>query len=80
MLILPQFKGSGGYVRIDRPEGPPIERETNQCVHCMAHYVVQPGSGRRRGWCTHCAGPLCGAERCFQCVPFMKKVEGEAPW
>lgn len=61
-------------------DGPTIERDTLQCVHCMKHWVVQPGSGRRRGWCTRCNGPLCGAQECFTCVPFIAKVEGEAPW
>lgn len=80
MLILPKYKGTGGYIRIDNPEGPPVERDTMQCVHCMKHWIVQPGSGIRRGWCTHCNGPLCGADKCFKCVPFEKKVEGKAPW
>jgi len=80
-MLLPQYKGNAGYVRIDHPEGPAIERDTMQCVHCMKHWLVIPGSGRRRGWCTRCNGPVCGAEVCMtQCVPFEKKVVGEAPW
>jgi len=69
-----------GEILIVRPEGPPVSMDTLQCVHCMKHWIVQPGSGRRRGWCTNCNGPLCGGEKCFTCVPFLKKVEGEAPW
>jgi hypothetical protein len=61
-------------------DGPVVEHDTLQCVHCMKHWIVQPGSGRRRGWCTHCNGPLCGDKKCFTCVPFMKKIEGEAKW
>jgi hypothetical protein len=81
VLILPKFKGTGGYIRIDQPDGPPIERDTMQCQHCMKHFAVEPGSGRHRGWCTKCSGPLCGAATCMaNCVPFLKKVEGKAPW
>lgn len=80
-MLLPKWKGSGGYIEIVRPEGPPIARDTMQCQHCMRHWVVNPGSGRHRGWCVKCGGPLCGAEKCMtECVPFMKKVEGEARW
>ena len=61
-------------------DGPTVTHDTLQCAHCMRHWIVRPSSGRRRGWCTRCNGPLCGAAPCFTCVPFLKKVEGEAPW
>lgn len=81
MILLPKYSGDGGYILIVRPEGSPIEQETLQCVHCMKHWSVIPGSGKHRGFCTKCMGPLCGAEKCMrECVPFMKKVEGEAKW
>jgi hypothetical protein len=70
-----------GTVIIVQAAGPTIMRDTLQCSHCMVHWTVQPGSGRHRGWCTKCNGPLCGAEKCMRnCVPFEKKVYGEAPW
>lgn len=70
-----------GAVRIVGPDGPPIERDTLQCVHCMKHWQVVPGSGAHRGFCTRCMGPLCGAKGCMEtCVPFEKKVLGEAHW
>lgn len=81
MVLLPKWKGSGGYIRVDEPEGPPREYDTMQCSHCMKHWRVIPGSGQHRGWCLKCNGPLCGAQKCMtECVPFLKKVEGEAPW
>lgn len=70
MLVLPRWSGNGGYIRIDRPDGKPIERDTLQCVHCDKHWIVEPGSGRQRGWCVKCNGPVCGAERCMrECRP-----------
>ena len=80
-MLLPKWKGSGGVIEIVQPDGPTITRDTMQCRHCMRHWQVVPGSGRQRGWCLKCNGPLCGAEKCMhECVPFEKKVEGEAPW
>jgi hypothetical protein len=66
-----------GYIRIDVPDGKPIEHDTLQCVHCEAHWVVQPGSGRRRGWCTKCNGPVCGQHNCWSCLPADVQVYGE---
>jgi hypothetical protein len=51
-------------------DGPLVERDTRQCVHCAAHFVVEPGSGTVRGWCRRCAGPTCGAAKCNTCLPF----------
>lgn len=62
------------------PEGKPVEKDTLQCQHCQRHWFVEPGSGRHRGWCLKCGGPTCGGRKCLACVPFLKKVEGEAAW
>jgi len=50
------------------------ERELLHCVHCGYMWQVQPGSGRKRGYCTCCAGPTCGRTECDSCVPLMKKL------
>ena len=62
-----------GYVTIVG-DGPVIERDTLQCVHCGFHWMVIPGSGRRRGWCMKCNGPSCGAEECMACRPVAELV------
>lgn len=49
--------------------------DTLQCVHCNAHFVVIKGSGKTRGWCTHCNGPTCGSEECNECMDFRKKLD-----
>lgn len=47
---------------------PVLEARTLQCCHCGGHWVPRPGSGRVRGYCTNCAGPVCGPG-CAECVP-----------
>lgn len=49
--------------------------DTLQCVHCGGHWMPVPGSGRRRGWCYRCDGPLCGHDVCFTCIPEEKWLE-----
>lgn len=41
---------------------------TVQCVHCGGQFAIQPGSGKIRGICTRCMGPVCGPG-CNECVP-----------
>lgn len=48
---------------------------TSQCVHCGAHENIIPGSGKKRGFCPHCQGFLCGRKKCFTCIPFEAKLE-----
>ena len=56
---------------------------TLQCCHCGGHFPVQPGSGKTRGFCRNCMGPLCGKEACFVCVPQeqqLENIEHGRPW
>jgi hypothetical protein len=50
--------------------------ESVQCVHCSGHYYPQPGSGKRRGWCMNCQGPICGELLCDTCIPIEARLEG----
>lgn len=55
---------------------------TKQCVHCGLHWVVQPGSGKTRGFCMNCNGPVCG-EKCQECIPNERQLEAREagmPW
>lgn len=45
-----------------------------QCVHCGSHFPRQPGSGKVRGWCVRCHGPICGPG-CAACVPYEQQIE-----
>jgi hypothetical protein len=47
---------------------------TVKCIHCGGMWEVKPGSGRVRGWCTKCNGPVCGPG-CAACVPFERQLE-----
>ena len=44
--------------------GPTEERDLVQCVHCQYSWVWEPGSGKLRGYCTRCNGPVCGHRAC----------------
>lgn len=68
-------RNPSGHVIITDPDAArPLERDTLQCVHCGEHWVVQHGSGIKRGWCPLCNGPFCG-KKCEACVPFEKWLE-----
>lgn len=45
-----------------------------QCVHCGGHFELRPGSGKVRGFCMRCNGPVCGPQ-CAECVPFEQFLE-----
>jgi len=68
-----------GLVIVTDLDGNETVRDTLQCVHCQAHWVVVKGSGRRRGWCMKCGGPTCGAHACEVggCVPKEAALEAE---
>lgn len=65
-----------GIVTISDPgaDRPLLEVGTLCCVHCGGHWVPKPGSGRVRGWCTNCHGPVCGPG-CAECVPVEQMIE-----
>ena len=54
-----------------------IETDTLQCKHCGMHWQMIPGSGRIRGWCTKCNGPLCGENQMCMviCYPMEKRLD-----
>lgn len=73
MLILPQHlvRQPAGHILVDGQ----VVADTLQCVHCGAHWVVRPGSRRRRGWCLRCGGPTCGQPECDACRPMEQQLE-----
>ncbi len=72
----------GELVIIDPDMDQTTSLPTIQCVHCGMHWVSQPGSGKTRGFCMRCNGPVCG-KKCAVCVPFEKQLEAREagqPW
>lgn len=56
--------------------GQVAEGETLMCIHCQKHWMIRPGSGMARGWCSNCDGPTCGKLKCeTECVYFEKSIE-----
>jgi hypothetical protein len=65
----------GRAILIDPGADKPIsEVGTLQCCHCGGHWAPQPGSGRVRGWCQRCQGPVCGPD-CAECIPVLQYIE-----
>jgi hypothetical protein len=50
------------------------EGQTVMCEHCGAHFELVRGSGKRRGYCQHCAGPTCGRPACDTCDSWERKI------
>ena len=48
---------------------------TAMCRHCNAHFLVERGSGKKRGWCRYCGGPTCGKAQCDPCRPLGKWLD-----
>ena len=61
MIIKPDDYSKAEYVR--KPAGAILldDKEvanTLACVHCGAQWVPMPGSGKVRGFCMKCMGPI----------------------
>lgn len=51
-------------------------RDTVMCAHCQMHWVPEPGSGHKRGWCFKCQAHLCGKQACMAgCRPWEQQIE-----
>lgn len=63
-----------GYMVTTHPDGVVVEADTLQCAHCGCHWKIEPGSGKVRGYCLCCNGPICGP-KCAKCVPKEQQLE-----
>ena len=48
---------------------------TLQCPHCGGHFLIVPGSGKRRTFCMRCHAITCGAPSCDPCIPLEARLE-----
>lgn len=56
---------------LDRNE---TTRDTQQCVHCGAHWVMVKGSGKPHVFCQKCGGNTCSNPACLSvCYPEKKR-------
>ncbi len=65
-----------GVLTVSDPgaDRPLLESKTVQCCHCGGQFVPEPGSGKIRGFCFNCSGPICGSG-CVNCVPTEQMLE-----
>lgn len=75
MIHLIHTKPKANGVQIITGESGTVQSDTVCCVHCRHHWVVKPGSNKKRGFCMKCMGPTCGNKQCDNCVPYMKMIE-----
>lgn len=71
-------KPSGFLIETPLDGGPAIWRDTYRCRHCQRHWVHDKKTAhlRQRGFCTRCAGPVCGKDDCAGlCLPFEARLE-----
>lgn len=66
---------AAGYGLWTDPDGHAREADYLQCVHCGYTWIVQPGSGRKRGFCSQCPGVTCGKRACQAHVSLKKSDE-----
>ena len=67
-------KGTGILSDPDRPHEQQMDYK--QCVHCQGVWKVEPGSGKLRGYCAKCNGPVCGP-MCLECNGGIEKVNDD---
>lgn len=67
----------GVLLSTDKETGKTTGRELRTCCHCQHTWIHHPGSGRLRGFCTNCAGHVCGLPACVArgCVHFERFIE-----
>lgn len=66
---------AAGYGTWMEGDGQRMEADYLQCVHCQFTWVVQPGSGINRGFCSECPGPTCGKRECQSHLNWRKALD-----
>lgn len=67
-----KYAGEVEYIGLD---GKSTVRGIKQCCHCGGHWVVRPGSGNHRGFCTNCMGDICSDHCAKRCHSYEAKME-----
>lgn len=69
---LHKYAGEVEYIGLD---GKSVVKAIKKCCHCGGHWVSQPGSGNRRGFCRNCMGDVCSDACSHNCTPFEKQMD-----
>jgi len=71
---MPRFRAFG-YNRVTLDGKVTEESDTLQCCHCNHTMFINPLKPTH--WCSLCDWEHCSKPECFDCTPFMKKLERE---
>lgn len=77
MLINPKHTvlKPSGWIHQFNGDARDAEMDTKCCCHCGMHWIVKPGSGNIRGFCTGCNDHTCGNPDCDPCMPMEKRLD-----
>lgn len=64
-----------GILIVTDVDGKEYQADCLTCCHCRRAWVVKPGSGIRRGFCTKCQKVTCGSPECDACLPAEKRLD-----
>lgn len=70
-MMATRSQGLSGHIMLDGQ----VVADTVKCVHCGHNWIPIKGSGKERGWCLKCNGPVCGDHDCFEHKDFRQKVD-----
>lgn len=69
------LRPNGFMVWADRESDKVVMADTFMCCHCGLHEQINPGSGKRRGYCSRCAKFTCGRKCCDVCIPIEQRLD-----
>jgi hypothetical protein len=69
-------KPSGLLITEFHDGGAKVYHDTYRCRHCTRHWIHTKETAQRRGFCSRCAGPVCGNDDCAGlCLPYEARLE-----
>ena len=73
----PHTRNSGYYQKTDpNNKNKEAEADIQTCPHCQAVIKMQEWSKATvQNFCIKCMKPACNHPACFECIPFIKKLE-----
>lgn len=77
LIGTPHSRHAGYFLNDDRNSGgQKAEADIRTCPHCQAIIKMQEwAKAPVQNFCIKCMAPACNHEACFDCVPFLKKLD-----